>query len=159
MNCLRSMWLGKEKEGGIQGMDAGRKRLLFWVWSINSDPEMFRNYKPNVPRPHLCGFRVPSTFITVGPQHLANISLHRESFREPPGWFKYIKKPVLCCFYTQHPQYIHCFWKLLWTPQPPLECFLCSGRKLPCLGRYFLWQSLWGVPVTPSILPTLIQAL
>lgn len=80
-------------------MDANREKLLFWVLSIGSDAKMFWNYKANVPRPHLCDFRVPSTFINVRrPQHLANISLHLESFWES----------LVCYFYTQSPQHIYC---------------------------------------------------
>ena len=46
-----SLWLEKEKGGGIQSIGASRERLLFWAFRVSSDPVMFWNCKPNVPRP------------------------------------------------------------------------------------------------------------
>lgn len=51
INYLMSLWLEKEKGGGIQSMGASRERLLFWAFRVSSDPEMFWNCKPNVRRP------------------------------------------------------------------------------------------------------------
>lgn len=50
INDLMSLWLEKEKGGGIQSMGASRERL-FWAFGVSSDPEMFWNCKPNVRRP------------------------------------------------------------------------------------------------------------
>ena len=37
-------------------------------------------------------------------------------------------------FYTPSPLYVLCFCKLMWAPQTPHGCFLCSsGRKLTYL--------------------------
>lgn len=63
---------------------------------------------------------------------------------------------MLCYFYTQSPLYIHSVCKLAVVPTASNRHSCCSSRrKLPCPGFCLLWQNIWDVIVTLSILPPL----
>lgn len=136
INYLTSLWLEKEKGGGIQSMGEV-ERGCCCERSVSSDPEMFWNCKPNVPRPvSLYHLRVPSTFITTFIASCQSLSPPQVILGAQSGrGIEYIQEPMLCYFYTPSPLYVLCFWKLMWVPQTPHRCFLCSsGRKLTYLG-------------------------
>ena len=102
--------------------------------SVSSDPEMFWNCKPNVPRPvSLYHLRVPSTFITTFIASCQSLSPPQVILGAQSGrGIEYIQEPMLCYFYTPSPLYVLCFWKLMWVPQTPHRCFRGRRRTRSC---------------------------
>lgn len=61
---------------------------------------------------------------------------------------------MLCYFYTQSPLYIYWVCKLAVVPTASnRHSWGSSGRKLPRPGFCLLWQNIWDIIVTLSILP------